>query len=90
MACLLKMEEKEIGTITHYFGKISVGIIALTDVLKLGDTIHIKGHTSDFSQRVDSLQIEHQEVQEGKPGDQVGIKVNQRVHEHDKVYKVTG
>ena len=82
------MEEKEIGAVVHYFGKVSVGIIALTDVLKVGDTVHIKGHTSDFSQSVDSMEIEHQEVQEGKPEDQVGIKVSQKVHEHDKVYKV--
>ncbi len=81
------MEEKEIGAVVHYFGKVSVGIIALTDVLKVGDTVHIKGHTSDFSQSVDSMEIEHQEMQEGKPGDQVGIKVSQKVHEHDKVYK---
>ncbi|MCK4859307.1 MAG: hypothetical protein KAS87_01990 [Candidatus Omnitrophica bacterium] len=82
------MEEKEIGSVVHYFGKVDVGIIALTDVLKVGDTIHIKGHTSDFTQSVDSMQIEYQNVQEAKSGDEAGIKVSQKVHEHDKVYKV--
>lgn len=82
------MEEKEIGRITHYYGKLSVGIAQLTDALKVGDTIHIKGHSSDFTQVVDSIQIEHANVSEAKAGDMVGLKVAQKVHEHDKVYKV--
>ncbi len=82
------MEEKEIGEVTHYYGHISVGIIKLTDSLKLGDTIHIKGHTSDFTQTVDSMQIEHVNVSEAKAEEMIGIKVAQRVHPHDKVYKV--
>ena len=83
------MQEKEIGAITHYYGHISVGIIQLSDVLKVGDNIHIKGHASDFTQSVDSMQIEHNVVQEAKAGDMVGIKVSQKVHPHDKVFKVT-
>jgi len=82
------MEEKEIGKVNHFFGKISVGIIELSDALKVGDTIHIKGAHSDFTQTVDSMQVEHETVEEGKAGDMVGIKVADRVHEHDKVYKV--
>ena len=82
------MQEKEIGVIAHYYGNISVGIIQLSDTLRVGDNIHIKGHTSDFNQTVDSLQIEHKEVQEAKAGDLVGIKVIQKVHPHDKVFKV--
>lgn len=82
------MEEKEIGKITHYYGKLSVGIIELTDTLKVGDTIHIKGHSSDFTQLIDSIQIEHANVSEAKVGDMIGLKVTQKVHEHDKVYKV--
>lgn len=82
------MQEKEIGRITHYFGKISVGIIELTDNLKVGDEIHIKGYTSDFTQKIESIQIEHVDVNEAKAGDTVGIKVAQKTHEHDKVYKV--
>jgi translation elongation factor EF-Tu-like GTPase len=82
------MEEKEVGRITHYYGNISVGIVELSDTLKVGDTIHIKGHTSDFNQTVDSMQIEHKNVSEAKAGDLVGIKVIQKVHPHDKVYKI--
>jgi translation elongation factor EF-1alpha len=80
------MQEKEIGTITHYYGHLNVGIIKLSDSLKVGETIHIKGHASDFTQQVESIQVEHKDVGEGKAGDMVGIKVASKVHEHDKVY----
>ena len=83
------MEEKEIGTITHYFGHINVVIIQLSDALKIGDTVHIKGHTSDFTQKIDSMQIEHASVTEAKSGDAVGIKIEQKSHPKDKVFKVT-
>jgi translation elongation factor EF-1alpha len=83
------MPEIEIGVITHYYGQISVAIIQLSDVLKVGDNIHIKGHTSDVTQEITSMQIEHKEVQEAKAGDLVGIKVIQKIHPHDKVFKVT-
>jgi putative protease len=83
------MEEKEIGKITHYYGNIGVGIIELCDILKVGESIHIKGHTSDFTQSVDSIQIEHASVLEAKAGDVIGIKVMQKVHPQDKIYKVT-
>jgi putative protease len=82
------MEEKEVGKIIHYFGKISVGIIELTDTLRVGDTIHIKGVHDDFTQKVDSIQIEHEQIQEARTGESIGIKVKDIVHEHDKVYKV--
>ena len=82
------MEEKEIGRISHYFGKVSVGIIELTGDLKVGDTIHIKGVHDDFTQKVDSLQVEHEQIQEGKKGDAVGVKVASKVHENDKVFKI--
>ncbi len=82
------MEEREIGTITHYFGNINVGIIQLSDALKIGDTIHIKGHASDFTQNVDSMQIEHAVVTEARSGDAVGIKVAQKIHPKDKVFKI--
>ena len=83
-----KMEEKEIGVITHYFGKISVGIIELNAPLKVGDTIHIKGAHDDFTQTIDSMQIEHDAVESGNKGDFVGIKVIQQVHANDKVFLV--
>jgi translation elongation factor EF-1alpha len=82
------MQEKEIGKITHYYGHIGVGIIELSDTLKLGESIHVKGHSSDFTQPVDSMQIEHAGVSEAKSGDSIGIKVGQKVHPGDKVLKV--
>lgn len=82
------MTEKEIGKITHYYGHISVCIIELSGALKTGDSIHIKGHTSDFTQSVDSIQIEHAVVSEAKSGDFVGIKIAQKVHPGDKVFQV--
>ena len=86
------MEEKEIGEITHYFSKIGVGVIRITsdDGLKKGDTIHIKGATSDFEQKLESMQINHQEVAEAKKGDSIGLKVKGPVREHDAVFKVIG
>lgn len=82
--------EKLIGKITHYFGHISVGIIKIENgELNVGDTIHIKGHTSDFTQQVSSMQVEHEQIQKAKKGDDIGIKVDQKVHEHDEVYLVT-
>jgi putative protease len=82
------MQEKEIGKITHYYSNINVGIIELSDTLKVGDTIHIKGHSSDFTQSVDSMQIEHASVPEAAAGKVIGIKVLQKVHPHEKVFKV--
>lgn len=83
------MTEKEIGKITHYYGHLSVAIIELSDLLKVGENIHIKGHSEDFTQTVDSIQIEHTTVNEAKSGDSVGIKVTNKVHPHDKVFKIT-
>ncbi|MFQ5952682.1 MAG: translation elongation factor-like protein [Candidatus Omnitrophota bacterium] len=83
------MPEQEIGKITHWYGHLSVGLVELTDTLKVGETIHIKGHTSDFTQEVESIQIEHENVPEAKAGDVIGIKVTDKVHPHDTVYKVT-
>ncbi|MBU1808394.1 MAG: translation elongation factor-like protein [Candidatus Omnitrophica bacterium] len=82
------MKGKEIGKIEHYYGHLSVGIIELSAALKVGDKIHIKGHTSDFKQDIVSMQLDHQNVSEGKSGDLVGVKVSQKVHPGDKVYKI--
>ena len=84
------MEEREVGKIIHYFAHVNAGIIELSDTLKVGDKIHIKGHTADFTQSIDSMQIEHATVSEAKAKDQVGVKLSQKVHQHDKVYKVIG
>ena len=82
------MEEKQIGKIVHYFGNVGAGIIELSDALKIGDKIHIKGHTSDFVQDVTSMQVEHAAVSEAKAGEQVGVKFTAKVHQNDAVYKV--
>jgi len=81
-------EEKLIGKIVHYYTKIGVGIIELVGDLKVGDKIHIKGSTSDFEQTVDSMQVEHENVQSAKAGDSVGLKVSDKVKEGDEVFKV--
>lgn len=82
------MEEREIGKVRHYFGKIAVAAIELTGGLSVGDTIHIKGHTSDFTQKVDSMQIENDAVESAKAGDMIGIKVAEHARQHDVVCKV--
>lgn len=83
------MDETPIGRVEKYFGKIGVAAIRVTSgELKVGDTIRIKGHTTDFEQAVDSMQVEHASVQTAGPGTDVGIKVAQKVHEHDNVYLV--
>jgi len=83
------MEEKKVGHVIKFFGKISVAAIRLTEgSLKVGDTIHIVGHTTDITQTIDSMQIENKNVQEAGPGADIGIKVKDKVREHDVVYKV--
>ena len=82
------MEEKLIGQVTHYYGKIGVAIVELTDNLRVGDKIHIKGNTTDFEQEVNSIQIEHQNVPLAKKGSAIGLKVENKVREGDKVYLV--
>jgi len=83
------MEEKKVGEIIKFFGKIGVAAIRLSEgSLKVGDTIHIVGHTTDITQTIDSMQIENKNVQEAGPGADIGIKVKDRAREHDVVYKV--
>jgi putative protease len=77
----------EIGRITHFFSKINVAVIELKAPLKVGDTIVIKGPTTDSQQVVDSMQIEHQNVQTALAGQSIGMKVAQRVRETDAVFK---
>jgi translation elongation factor EF-1alpha len=85
------MDEKRIGTVLDYFAKIGVVAFRIEEEgLKVGDTIHIKGHTTDFSEKVNSMQIDLNPVQEAKVGDDVGIKVKDRVRKGDAVYKVIG
>jgi translation elongation factor EF-Tu-like GTPase len=83
------MEEKKVGEVIKYFGKIGVAAIRLSEgSLKVGDTIHMVGHTTDITQTIDSMQIENKNVQEAGPGADIGIKTKDRVREHDIVYKV--
>lgn len=84
-------EEKleEIGKITGFFTKVGAAIIDITGgSLKVGETVRIKGRTTDFEQVVESMQIEHQPIQEAKNGQTIGLKVKDRVRRHDTVYKV--
>ena len=83
------MGEEAVGSVAHYFGNISVAALQLTGKLKIGDTIHIKGHTTDFMQEVESMQVEHGPVEEAGPGDDVAIEVKDTVREHDQVFVVT-
>lgn len=79
-------EGKPIGKISHFYSKIGVGIVELTDTLKVGEKIKILGHSTEIDQDVDSIQINHEDVQEAKKGDVIGIKVSDKVREGDKVY----
>jgi putative protease len=80
---------ERIGVVTHYYGHLSVAVVKLESAtLRVGDTIHIRGHTTDFSQRVESLQVDHAAVSEVGPNDDFGLQVNEHVREHDVVYKV--
>jgi hypothetical protein len=83
------MSGVRIGEVTHFYDKISVAVIMLTDVLRVGDTIHILGRSTDFEQQVTSLQIEHQAVTEVGAGAEAALKVTQRVRPRDAVFKLT-
>jgi hypothetical protein len=81
--------EERVGIVTHYFGDISVAAVRMeSGSLRVGDTIHIRGHTSDFKQRVDSIQLDHQPVSDAAAGQEIGLRVSQHSREHDIVYKV--
>jgi putative protease len=82
------LKEIKLGTIDDYFAKVGVMALKLKNSVKTGDTIHIKGHTTEINQTVSSMQIEHQVVQAAKKGDSIGIKVSERVRKGDTVYKV--
>lgn len=80
---------ERIGVVTHYFSHLLVAVVKLeAATLRVGDTIHFRGHTTDFKQRVDSLQVNHAPVPEVGPNDDFGLKVREHAREHDIVYKV--
>lgn len=76
-----------IGTVTHYFSHLSVAAVTLDQPLKVGDRVHIRGHTTDLVQTVDSMQVDHQDIQQASPGDDLAIKVDDHVREHDKIFR---
>ena len=81
--------EEKVGTVTDYFAKIGVAGIRLADGdLQVGDRIRIRGHTTDFTQTVDSLQVEHQAVERAARGSEVALKVSDRVRKHDEIFRV--
>ena len=82
------MEKKLVGKISHYFTKIGVGVVELSDELKVGDRISIEGATTSIQQTVDSMQIEHQNVQSAGSGQSIGLKIVERAREGDLVYKL--
>lgn len=86
---LLKMPEVEIGKVSDFFAHPVVAGIELSEKLKVGDTIHIEGHTTDLEMTIESMQIDNVDVSEAKAGDSVGVKVPERVRRGDHVYKVT-
>ena len=79
---------EKVGEVSHYFTKINVAVVEMTAPLRIGDRIAIKGMTTNFEQTVESMQIEHEDVEEVKKGDSIGLKVEERVREGDIVYKL--
>jgi len=85
----LSEELVEVGRVTHFYPKISVAIVELKASLSIGDKILIKGATTNFEQTVESMQIEHKNIERAEAGQIIGLKVKERVRENDKVYRIT-
>jgi len=81
--------ESAIGTVTHYYSHLNVAVLQLTDRLKVGETIHILGYTTDFIQKVASMEVDHHRMVLVEPGENVALKVVEPVREHDTIYRVT-
>ena len=84
----MEEEKKLVGKISHYYSKIEVAVVDLTDTLSVGDEISIEGATTNFKQTIDSMQIMHENVQTAKKGDSIGLKVKDKVRDGDSVYKI--
>jgi translation elongation factor EF-1alpha len=83
------MPEEKIGEVSHYFGKIGVAAVKITSgTLNVGDTVRIKGKTTDLEQAIESIQIEHDSMESATAGDDIGIKVKDKVREGDEVFKI--
>lgn len=80
-------EEKPIGEITHHYGGIGVAIVKFNREVDVGEELHFKGAHTDFTQTIDSMQYDHKDIKSAKKGQEVGIKVSEKVHEGDKVFK---
>ena len=82
------MGERTVGRVTHYYERVQAAAVSLTEPLRVGDHIHIVGHTTDLTETVDRIQIEHADVKEAQPGEDVAIQVSGRVRAHDEVRKI--
>lgn len=82
-----KKRENVLGVITHYFPHVQAAVIKLKGALNVGESIKVKGHTTDFTQAVTSMQIDRVAITSAKKGDEIGLLVNSRVRQHDLVYK---
>jgi len=83
------MAEELVGSITHYFAKPEVGVVKLGTEIKTGDVLHFRGSTTDFQQKITSMQVDHAAVESAAAGTEVAIKLKDRVRSHDEVYRVT-
>ncbi|MEE8581163.1 MAG: hypothetical protein V3T33_06190 [Myxococcota bacterium] len=80
-----------LGSVTHYYSHVGAAIVQIdSGELRVGDTLHFRGRTTDFYQRVERLELEHQPIQRAVAGQDVGIQVSQRVREHDEVFRLSG
>jgi len=83
------MSDVKVGKVTHYYSHLNVAVFEITDgELNVGDTVHIVGHTTNFTQPVETMQVEHQMIPSAKAGQTVGVKVKQHARQHDVVFKV--
>ncbi len=82
------MSGVRVGTVTHYFDHLTVAVLQLSEGIRVGETLHFLGHATDFKQKIASIQIEHKPVNEAKPGEDVALKVDQKVRPNDAVFRV--
>jgi hypothetical protein len=78
-----------VGEVSHYYNRIGVAVIDLKDSLQIGDQVHFFGRSTDFRQEITSMQIEHESINEAGKGQEIAVKVDRRVRNHDKVYKLS-
>jgi len=83
-------EKKLVGKISHYYGKIGVAVVEVSDKISVGDKISIEGIATNLQQTIESMEIEHKKIQMAKAGDAIGLMVKDRVREGDAVYKILG